>query len=161
MLRSGHIIATVLLPGLFLLTGCGSGVEPRVIADRVIAEDRIVIVLTTYPGQPVGDLLIADVEPGLLSDRFRVGETQTIGVENLPAVRVELLPTSGADRITAVLRVHYAGRDYRITVPFRRREVTVPSDGGRVRRWVAGSETVRDLGKPKRTPRPVARSGGA
>jgi hypothetical protein len=148
MRKSPDILGIGLVAALVAMVGCSpGGIEPRVIADRVDDDNSLAIILTSFPGQPTGGLVVTDVSPALFSDPFTVGETANICVESLPAVRVNLTPAADADRIVARLSVIYNGGRYVVTVPFDRREVTVPAEGGRVERWVAGSESIRYAGR--------------
>lgn len=155
-----HTYIIGLLLGLVVLAGCESKVEPRVIADRVFPADRLAVTFTSYPGQPRAGLVVTKVTAGLGSDAFRHCSTTPTTVEGAPAVRVELLPAEGADRIVSLCRVTYNSSEYEVATEFRRREVTLPAEGGRVTRWVTVDESVRDLGTPRAAAPRAARGYG-
>jgi hypothetical protein len=155
-----HTLAGGMIVGLLAAGGCGSGVEPRVIADRVFPADRLAVTFTSFPGQSKGGIVVRRVSAGFGSDDFKLCRVHNVTIEALPGQRIELLPAKDATRIVALSRVLYAQSEYEIATEFQRREVTLPAEGGRVTRWVTVGESVRDVGRLRMSAPEPARGAG-
>ncbi len=160
MKRIAYTLAGGMVVGLLAAGGCRSSIEPRVIADRVFPADRLAVTFTSFPGQPKGGLVVRRVSAAFASDDFKLCRVRNVTIENLPAQRIELLPAQDADRVIALSRVLYAKNEYEIATEFRRREVTLPAEGGRVVRWVTVGESVRHLGRLRAPAPEPARGAG-
>ena len=141
---TGRLIFAASTFSVAFLTGCSARLEPRVVAERMFEGSDISVFVTTYPGEPkdivvYGAMVVAD---GVKRQSPASIRPQVVNGEKMWLIAFREDPARIAEQVTCVqleIDVRYAGRRFRITVPFHRPDPTGP--------WVTGRERIRDFGK--------------
>jgi hypothetical protein len=127
------------------LAGCASVNEPRVLAERVFAGQRLTVSLAPYADRPEAHPDIRDVEilvnPWLFGAEDEIADyrlTRSLGKVG-PQQTVTLTAPPDASAIDVILTVDHAGDTFRVTVPFRYRRLPYTD----CKRWIRGDEQLR------------------
>lgn len=134
-----------LFPFFFFPLGCSTTPEPRVIAERVFAGDRLEAIVTTYPGDP-GELNVVSCETSEDSTTTITIKVEKIEIEGRPGWRFRCGAPVDADEFTLHAVVRHAGRRFEVAIPFRRRNTYIARQGKDVKRWTTRRERITLIG---------------
>lgn len=122
--------------------GCTTAPEPRVIAERVFAGDRLTAVITTYPGDPEELTVLSCKASEDVAGDINV---EKIEIEGRPGWRLQCDAPIVTEELTLRVVVCHAGRRFAVTIPFRRRETFIAGQGN-VPSWTTRRERITNLG---------------